>query len=151
MLPIGKLILPIAVFLPLGPLDEAIAPGPPVTRRERILDVIQVVETGGLNRPAYPDGDDGRSIGPLQIGYTYWRDAVAFDPSIGGCYEDCREPAYARRVVRAYMERYVPHAWAEADAEVIARTHNGGPRGSEKESTLRYWRKVRDVLSADVE
>lgn len=150
MLAIGKVILPIAVFLPLDPLGEA-GPRDTAIERRRILEAIQVVETGGLNRPTYPDGDDGRSIGPLQIGYAYWHDAVTFDPSIGGRYEDCRELAYARQVLRAYMERYIPGAWANADAEVIARTHNGGPLGREKMSTLRYWRKVRDVLTSSLE
>ena len=144
MFAIGKLILPIAIVLPLGSpgsLGEPIA-----VERQRILEAIQVVETGGLNRPTYPDGDGGLSIGPLQISRLYWLDALRFDRSIGGSYQDCRELAYARRVVRAYMRRYVPEAWGRADAEVIARTHNGGPRGAAKRSTLRYWDKVRAAL-----
>ncbi len=141
MFAIGKLIFPIAILLPLGSPCEPIA-----VERQRILEAIQVVETGGLNRPTYPDGDGGRSIGPLQIGRLYWQDALGFDPTIGGSYQDCRELAFARQVVRAYMRRYVPDAWGRADAEVIARIHNGGPRGLAKRSTLRYWDKVRGAL-----
>jgi len=93
-----------------------------------------------------PDGDDGRSIGPFQICFDYWADAVQFDPSIGGTYDACRGRAYAERVVRAYMRRYVPRAWEARDAEVIARTHNGGPRGAQREFTRPYWEKVRKEL-----
>ena len=40
------------------------------------------------------------------------------------------------------------HIWREyhhpnSTDEVIARNWNGGPRGYEKESTIKYWRKVR--------
>lgn len=40
------------------------------------------------------------------------------------------------------------HIWREyhhpnSTDEVIARNWNGGPRGYEKESTIRYWKKVR--------
>ncbi len=146
MFAIGKLILPISIVLPLGSLGEPVPAA--AVERQRILAAIQVVETGGLNRPTYPDGDGGRSIGPLQISRLYWRDAVRFDPSIGGSYQDCREIAYARQVVCAYMRRYVPEAWGRADAEVIARTHNGGPRGLAKRSTLRYCDKVRGALTS---
>lgn len=146
MLSIGTLVLPIATVLPLGSRAEFEPADVLAVERQRILDAIRVVETGGLIRPTYPDGDGGRSIGPLQIGRSYWEDALAFDPSIGGCYEQCRKRAYAECVVRAYMQRYVPEAWGRADAEIIARTHNGGPRGLAKRSTLGYWEKVRAVL-----
>lgn len=113
-----------------------------------ILDAIRMVETGGRDDP--PDGDGGKAIGPFQIHEVYWRDAVAFDETIGPgngfSYQDCRDPDYAIRVIEAYMKRWVPEAWKRCDAEVIARTHNGGPRGARKRSTERYWDKVRSRL-----
>lgn len=115
------------------------------TQRE-VLDAIRAVESRGQPEP--PDGDGGRAIGPYQIHRGYWQDAVAFDPELGGTYEDCRDLAYAERVIAAYMRRFVPEAWRAVDAEVIARTHNGGPRGAERASTLRYWERVRSVLEA---
>ncbi len=44
------------------------------------------------------------------------------------------------------MRHWVPEAWADGDAEVIARTHNGGPRGAERAGTLGYWHKVHAEL-----
>lgn len=109
-----------------------------------ILHAIRMVETG--DRQDAPDGDGGRAIGPYQVHEAYWRDALAQDPSLGGGYQDCRDRAYAERVIRAYMLRYAPDAWASGDAEIIARTHNGGPTGPEKAATEAYWHRVLAVL-----
>lgn len=116
--------------------------------RAEILDAIRMVESGG--RDDCPDGDDGKAIGPFQIHEIYWRDAVAAQPELGPKggygYQDCRDRAYAVRVIDAYMQRWVAEAWRDNDAEVIARTHNGGPRGASKRATDGYWEKVRREL-----
>lgn len=109
-----------------------------------ILHAIRVVETGDRVDP--PDGDGGRAIGPYQIHEVYWRDALAHDRAIGGTYQDCRDRTHAERVVRAYMLRHAPDAWATGDAEIIARTHNGGPTGPGKAATEAYWHRVLAVL-----
>lgn len=103
------------------------------------LDAIRTVETGG----GVSDGDGGRAVGPYQIWRCYWQDS-----GVAGEYEQCREREYAERVVVAYMQRYCPQAiaGAEVDAETIARTHVGGPKGATKDATLPYWRRVRSVL-----
>lgn len=109
-----------------------------------ILDAIRHVESGGVDNP--PDGDDGRAIGPYQIHFVYWLDAKGGDPSLGGTYEDCRDRAYAEKVIAAYMLRYAPAAWESGDAETVARVHNGGPTGPDKDATKAYWRRVRARL-----
>lgn len=105
-----------------------------------ILEAIRQVESGGRDNP--PDGDDGRAIGPYQIHFVYWLDAQGGDPSLGGTYEDCRNRAYAERVILAYMRRYAADALLRGDAETIARVHNGGPMGPGKDATLGYWQRV---------
>lgn len=116
--------------------------------RARILDAVRMVESGGNDRCA--DGDGGLAIGPYQIHRRYWEDAVAFEPDLGPArgfaYDDCRRRDYAERVIGAYMRRYVPEAWERGDAEVIARTHNGGPQGARRDATLGYWERVRRRL-----
>lgn len=112
--------------------------------REEILDAIRFVESSGRDAP--PDGDGGQAIGPYQIHRVYWQDAVAFRPELGGDYQDCRRRAYAERVIDAYMRRYAAAAWSNGHAETIARTHNGGPKGPTKETTLPYWQRVRSHL-----
>jgi hypothetical protein len=128
----------------LGPILLAALGQTEGASREEIVRAIREVESG--NRGDCPDGDGGRAIGPFQIHRRYWLDAVEFDPSIGGRYEDCRRLAYAEKVVIAFLKRHAATAWRAADAEALARVHNGGPRGASKAATQVYWLKVRKVL-----
>lgn len=106
---------------------------------EEILQAIWMTESSGSLLPA--DGDDGKAIGPFQIHEVYW-----IDSEVPGTYQDCRDRQYAERVVRAYMQRYAADAWRNCDAEIIARTHNGGPQGRFKRATDRYWQRVSEWL-----
>lgn len=111
-----------------------------IAQSDRLLDAIEQVESNGRTNVV---GDGGKAIGPMQIHRVYWQDAVEHDPSIGGSYSDCRDPQYARRIVRAYMSRYAPKG---ASDEVLSRIHNGGPKGHRKAATEKYWVKVRKRL-----
>ncbi len=123
--------------------SAAVAVPPPANLDiDPLLNAIQKVETGGCKNPSEAVGDGGKAIGPFQIHEVYWRDAVEHDPSIGGKYTDCKDPAYARKIVIAYCSRYAPN-W---NAETIARIHNGGPKGHKKSATVKYWRKVDNNL-----
>lgn len=115
----------------------------PFYTHEQILWAIHVVETSGQTERV-PMGDRGRSIGPLQISRAYWQDS-----GVEGHYQDCLRLEYARQVVAAYMRRWVPLAWARHDPEVIARVHNGGPRGMSKRATGGYWLRVKKVLELE--
>ncbi len=53
------------------------------------------------------------------------------------------DPATARRTMLAYWRRYCPAALDAGDWETLARVHNGGPRGAEKQATEAYAAKVR--------
>lgn len=116
--------------------------GSTVDEHRQILDAIRQVETGGE-----PDGgrnatgDNGASIGPYQIQKAYWMDS-----GIPGKWEDCRDKDYAEKVMLAYWKRYVPEALKQHDHEVLARTHNGGPKGSQRKATIPYWHKVKKIL-----
>jgi hypothetical protein len=109
---------------------------------DEILDALRRVESGGVPDPSLAVGDGGEAIGPYQIHYGYWQDA-----DVPGAFEDCRDLAYARRVVIGYWRRYCPQAFRALDAEVLARVHNGGPKGHAKRSTEVFWNKVWRVLS----
>ena len=105
-----------------------------------LLAAIRQVESHGNDKAV---GDGGKAIGPYQVWRVYWQDAVEFDKTLGGSYQDCYDPAYAARVVRAYMARYAPKG---ASDEQLARIHNGGPKGHQKEATVAYWAKVQKEL-----
>ena len=110
----------------------------------RLLAAIKQVESGG-DCAAVGDWDCGtpKAIGCYQIHWVYWADAVEYDKTIGGEWNDCFNEAYAERVVRAYMKRY---AFKGATMQDMAKIHNGGPRGHKKWATCVYWAKVSKVL-----
>lgn len=131
-----------SIIATLACVYGAVAAPPADYDLDRVLDAIRIVETGGEKDPSEAVGDNGKSIGPFQISRAYWQDAIDHDPSIGGVYADCKDEAYARQIVRAYLCRYVK-TW---DDQTVARTHNGGPSGAKRKSTIKYWQKVRKHL-----
>jgi hypothetical protein len=112
---------------------------------ENLLDAIRTVETGAEADPDAAVGDGGKALGAFQIWRVYWIDAVERNPALKQQgYNAVTNRAYARAVVKAYWKRYAPK---NATAEDLARIHNGGPKGHKKDSTLKYWVKVRKVLN----
>ena len=114
---------------------------PPTVDTRPLLDAMYTVES---NRGKITVGDNGKAIGPYQIWREYWHDAVEFDKTIGGKYEDCMNKAYAEKIVRAYWKRYAPKG---ATIEQLARIHNGGPQGHKRTATLKYWNKIVKEMS----
>lgn len=86
-------------------------------------------------------GKDGE-LGPLQIREGFWKDS-----KVPGKYSDCADLEYSKRVAIAYYEKWCPMALEMRDYEIMARIHNGGPKGHRRSSTLPYWRKVRSMLN----
>ena len=127
---------------------NAINESPNVTLEMKcLLDAICEVES---NCDPSAIGDNGASIGAYQIQYNYWFDAVEWDPSLSSPifeYNDCFDKEYSEFIMIAYMERYVPEAMEYFDPEVIARTHNGGPNGFAKDSTIKYWEKIKPIFN----
>lgn len=117
----------------------SVGTAPEEEHNSEILDAIWDLESG---RADYLEGlGPSGELGPYQITEAYWEDAGRL-----GSWQDCRDADYSRRVVVAYMKRWVPEAWEAGDAETIMRTHNGGPRGGSKDSTLDYWTRGRKLL-----
>lgn len=102
---------------------------------ESFWRALHLVETSGRHGPIL--GDNGRSLGPLQISHAYFSDS-----RVGGTYEQVVDLGFARRVVSAYLKRYAPQAWAAGDVVTLARIHNGGPAGARKAATVNYGAKV---------
>lgn len=114
---------------------------PVANKIDRLLDAIREVETGAHPDPANARGDGGRSLGPYQITWAYWKDS-----GVAGRYERVRNRTYAKRVMIAYWQRYCPQALAKGDCQTLARVHNGGPNGLRMAKTAGYWLKVRRTL-----
>lgn len=106
---------------------------------ERFFQALHQVETGG--RIGAIVGDKGKALGPFQIHKGYWTDS-----KVAGSYSDVVGTNYARKVVIAYLKRYCPDAVSSNNYEVMARVHNGGPKGNSKVATMSYWHKVKVEL-----
>jgi len=91
-------------------------------------------------------GDNGKSLGPLQISRFCWTDAQEHG-NFGGEYEDVVNLEYARMVLFYYILKYEPEIWVKQDWESMARLWNGGPNWRNKmESTDQYWGKVKKLI-----
>lgn len=106
--------------------------------RNAFLDAICQVESGG---DSHAIGDGGKAIGPYQIHKSYWQDAIEYDKTIGGCYEDCFQEDYARNVISSYMRRYAQKAWVNNQFMRLASIHHLGPSGRFIDD-CEYWCKV---------
>jgi hypothetical protein len=106
---------------------------------ESFWRALHQVETSGRHGAIL--GDNGKSLGPLQISRAYHADS-----RVAGSYEQVTDLAYARRVATAYFKRYAPAAWQAGDVATLARIHNGGARGHKKQATLPYADKVRRAM-----
>ena len=100
---------------------------------------LHIVETSGKLGPTI--GDQGRALGPLQIHRAYHADS-----RVAGDYSRCADLEYSKRVATAYLQRYAPQAWASGNVEVLARVHNGGPKGATKPATKGYGVRVEALM-----
>ena len=101
---------------------------------------IHLVETSGRTGPII--GDGGKALGPLQIHKSYHKDS-----RVAGDYSRVSELDYSKRVATAYLKRHAPEAWKAGDVEVLARVHNGGPRGHLKPATKGYGARVKALTN----
>lgn len=113
------------------------------TQHRALLDAIRQVESGGDDRAV---GDGGNAIGAYQIWRSYHQDATEWCKPLAGTWADCYDRTHAERIMVAYWHRYCRQALKDGDNEVLARVHNGGPKGAKKAATLPYWVKVSKQL-----
>ena len=113
-----------------------------LTDLSKYEDATWLVETS--RREGMIWGDNGRSLGPLQISKACWQDALEYDPSIGGVYHDCQHLDYSLKIMRAYLARYCTERRLGRKPTNFdrARVWVGGPRGPWRESSIPYANKV---------
>jgi hypothetical protein len=104
---------------------------------------LHIVETSGKLGPTLGDYVNGKpqALGPLQIHKSYHADS-----RVAGDYSRCADLEYSKRVATAYLQRYAPQAWAAGNIEVLARVHNGGPKGAIKPATKGYAVRVQALM-----
>ena len=85
---------------------------------------------------------------------AYYIDALQYNPRLGDggrTYSDVwgiGSEAYSELVISSYMGRYATseRLGQQPTNEDIARIHNGGPNGFNRNSTVSYWKRVMTEL-----
>lgn len=106
---------------------------------DKLLDAIAWVESKG-NIVAFNAEED--AAGLFQIRPIYLRDVNRILGYDKYTLEDRYNPEKSREMVKVYLNHYA----ARKTLKAIARIHNGGPRGDEKQCTLKYWEKVKEYF-----
>lgn len=133
-----RLVLSVVIALAAGSADG----GQFVVERS-FLDAIRFVES--TDGRYLGDQDGGRSHGPYQISMAYLKDANEYLGTDYTLRQVIEDDDVAVAVMVGYWNRYLPKD-REVTYELLARIHNGGPKGYEKESTLPYWEKVKERM-----
>ena len=107
---------------------------------EQLMDAIAVVES---NRGA-------TSSNVYQLRPIYVEDVCRITRQTLTHEQATSSDEIARWCIEAYWDhygaRYARISGKSADAQALARIHNGGPDGWRKPETLPYWRKVSEAL-----
>lgn len=113
-----------------------------------VYSAISIVESGCND---YSIGDGGNAIGRFQIWPCYVNDVNRILGYNAFTLNDRKDPEKALQMIKIYTEyygkRYERITGKKVTAEIIARLHNGGPNGFQKQCTLKYWHKVKSVLN----
>ena len=126
-------------------------------RVEILIPALAKVESS-CNPKAVGDrkkGTSGKSVhhyaawGLLQLHSIYVKDVNSFAKTQFS-HADAFNPQKAKQITRLYLlhygKVYERRTGKRATLEVLARIHNGGPRGYEKKATESYWQKVKAAL-----
>jgi len=107
---------------------------------DNLLDAIEFVESRGQSDAV---GDKGNAVGAYQIWKIYVDDVNRILGQDKYSYDDRWDKGKSREMVRVYLRHY-----GKGSLESMARIHNGGPNGWKKESTKKYWLKVKARMEA---
>lgn len=114
-----------------------------------LLPVIAQVESGSNQ---YAIGDNGKAVGMYQIHKICLDDVNNFYNKRFQL-KDRLDKEKAKVIVYLYLrhwgKKYEEETGHKATKEVLARIHNGGPRGWEKQSTEKYWQKIKKEMEKE--
>jgi hypothetical protein len=124
--------------------------------KDDFIQAIILVESGG--RKGIIKGDYNPATktylakGPFQIHFSCWKDAINFDPKIGGKYDDCFDLKYSKKVFISYQKKYAKKT--NLKEENMAKLWNGGCNYQNASKTpakaanlTKYWSKVQRELT----
>lgn len=114
-------------------------------KMEELLDAIRKVES---QNGKYLTGKN-KEFGPYQM-----KNIVIDDVNRILCkniyeYKDAMNEEKSREICRFYIDYWAGKAGLRGNIEAMARIWNGGPKGYKKESTIKYWNKIKEALDVN--
>jgi len=106
-------------------------------------EAIEQVESKG-NPRAHNKDEDARGI--IQIRAIYVADANRILGEERYVHDDAFDPAKAWEMFGVVTSYYIRHYGYPDTFETRARIHNGGGKGPQRKSTLKYWKRVLAIL-----
>lgn len=111
-----------------------------------LYDAIAYVESRGIDCSV---GDNGKAVGRYQLHKVYVDDVNRIADA-QYTYADRTNPIKSLEMVKIYIghysDVYTMETGLPATDEIKARIHNGGPYGYRKDSTLNYWKEVKEAM-----
>jgi hypothetical protein len=128
---------PLIIFAALS----SCTPAPAITNQEieKLIPALEKVESGGK---ANAIGDNGKAVGVLQVWPVMVNDVNRIRSGKAYTLADRYSPTKSREMARIYFRHY-GKSWT---IEQAARCWNGGTQGYKKQSTVKYWNKVRKEI-----
>ena len=113
----------------------------------KLLPILCIIESG--NNPLAV-GDNGKAVGILQI-HKCVVDDVNRVYGTNFTYADRTYEYASKYMATLYLaywgRRYMILTGKEPDEEVLSKLWNGGPTGYDRDSTNKYWEKVKKELN----
>ena len=112
---------------------------------DKLIAVLMMIESGGNPNEI---GDNGKAVGILQI-HKIVIDDVNRIYGTDYRYDDRTDVKHSDSICRLYLaywgDKYEQEMDMKPSLETYARIWNGGPRGWNKKSTIKYWNKVKEI------
>jgi len=116
----------------------------------QLISVIMMIETGGHPDPLNAVGDNGRSIGCMQIQMCVIEDVNRVYKRHNYVAKDRYDKVKSQEICYLYLLHWGNHyenkTGKKATSQVLARIWNGGPNGWKKASTKEYGMKAKNLL-----
>lgn len=130
--------------LPLEPIEVEVI-SEPVDTNCQLIDALIHVESRGN---AHAIGDGGKAVGCLQIHPIMVREVnkIIRKQKLGVKKYKLKDRFDCEKSIEMF-EIWRDYHHENSTLEKVARNWNGGPRGHQKTSTLKYWDKVKKKLT----
>lgn len=116
---------------------------------DKLTKAVEQVESGGkVEALGDYKGGVARAVGPMQIWKIYVDDVNRIQKKVKYTYADRKNRKKSYEMFKIYVNHYASKKRLKRTPtdEDRARCHNGGGNGYKKQSTVKYWNRVKAKL-----